>query len=93
MISESGRVKVLDFGLAKVTDSDTPKGNSELATEMHTRDGVVMGTNEAKEIIRQALQVQPALSLGLVRKSFGAIAPDVDRRMGAALLQAGMPEA
>ena len=45
MISESGRVKVLDFGLAKVADpSDAPKGRSNLPTEMHTREGAVMGT-------------------------------------------------
>ncbi|MCI0601459.1 protein kinase [bacterium] len=45
MVSESGRVKVLDFGLAKVADSAqvVPAG-SDLATEMHTREGVVMGT-------------------------------------------------
>ena len=45
MIGESGRVKVLDFGLAKVADSkDAAQGHSNLATEMHTREGVVMGT-------------------------------------------------
>ena len=45
MISESGRVKVLDFGLAKVADpSDAPKESSNLPTEMHTREGAVMGT-------------------------------------------------
>ncbi len=47
---------------------------------------------EAKEIIRQAQQVQPGLSLALLRRSLGAIGADVDRRMADALLQAGIAE-
>jgi TolB-like protein/cytochrome c-type biogenesis protein CcmH/NrfG len=46
---------------------------------------------EAKEMIRRGLQVQPALSLTLIRKGLGAISPDVDRRMADALVQAGIP--
>ena len=45
MVTDDGRVKVLDFGLARVTGS--AKGapaDSEAQTEMRTRDGVVMGT-------------------------------------------------
>jgi TolB-like protein/cytochrome c-type biogenesis protein CcmH/NrfG len=54
---------------------------------------VAMGRiDEAKEIIRQARQVQPALSLAMLRKSLGSIAADVDRRMTDALIQAGIPE-
>jgi tetratricopeptide (TPR) repeat protein len=45
---------------------------------------------EAKDLIRQARQVQPALSLALVRRSLGAMAADVDRRMAAALREAGV---
>jgi len=45
MVGERGRVKVLDFGLAKLAAPDTSKLlGSQLPTEMHTRDGVVMGT-------------------------------------------------
>jgi serine/threonine-protein kinase len=45
MVAADGRVKVLDFGLAKVAaqQADEPL-NSEMATDLHTRDGIVMGT-------------------------------------------------
>ena len=48
--------------------------------------------DEAKEVIRIARQVQPALSLALLRRGLGAMASDVDRRMSVALIQAGIPE-
>ena len=45
MVTQGGRVKVLDFGLAKVRGSaDGVEADSELPTEMKTREGVVMGT-------------------------------------------------
>jgi non-specific serine/threonine protein kinase len=46
MVTTDGRVKVLDFGLAKLTGSgDAAHGvGSELPTEMKTREGVAMGT-------------------------------------------------
>ncbi len=45
MVGSGGRVKVLDFGLAKVESAAAESHNStELPTEMKTQEGVVMGT-------------------------------------------------
>jgi TolB-like protein len=45
MVTTDGRVKVLDFGLAKITAPEAPESSdSQLATDVHTREGVVMGT-------------------------------------------------
>ncbi len=43
VVGGSGSVKVLDFGLAKMS-AGGDSGNSALPTEAQTRDGVVMGT-------------------------------------------------
>ena len=45
MVAGDGRVKVLDFGLAKIAapPADEPL-DSEMETDLHTREGVVMGT-------------------------------------------------
>ncbi len=45
MVTVDGRVKVLDFGLAKIAGTLAGEPlNSEMATDLYTRDGVVMGT-------------------------------------------------
>jgi serine/threonine protein kinase/Flp pilus assembly protein TadD len=45
MLTRDGRVKVLDFGLAKIDGSVArSRPLTELSTEMATREGVVMGT-------------------------------------------------
>ena len=45
MVAENARVKVLDFGLAKLSQTAASAGlDSELTTQARTREGVVMGT-------------------------------------------------
>lgn len=43
MVTRDGRVKVLDFGLAKVSHGEA-SSNSAIATEARTSEGVIMGT-------------------------------------------------
>ena len=45
-ITSRGQVKVLDFGLAKVTATSSEGPASDLSTQIKTRSGVVMGTVE-----------------------------------------------
>jgi len=44
MLTEDGRVKVLDFGLAKLTEKTSPGGQSDVETHGLTREGTVVGT-------------------------------------------------
>jgi serine/threonine protein kinase/tetratricopeptide (TPR) repeat protein len=42
--SEGDRVKVLDFGLAKLAEAEAPDGMTQLPTEALTQEGIVVGT-------------------------------------------------
>ena len=44
MVETNGRVKVLDFGLAKVAAAGDAQRGDAAPTELQTRDGIVMGT-------------------------------------------------
>ena len=44
MVTEDGRLKILDFGLAKLLRDDSDPEASQLETRGHTEEGIVMGT-------------------------------------------------
>ena len=44
MVGGDGRVKVLDFGLARMKASEAEESGSQLPTDLHTSEGAVMGT-------------------------------------------------
>ncbi|HJZ11051.1 MAG TPA: protein kinase, partial [Acidobacteriota bacterium] len=44
MVSQEGRIKVLDFGLAKLMRDDSDPDSSRMETHAQTEDGIVLGT-------------------------------------------------
>jgi serine/threonine-protein kinase len=44
MVSQEGRIKVLDFGLAKLMRDDSDPDSSRMETRAQTQDGIVLGT-------------------------------------------------
>jgi len=44
MVSAEGRVKILDFGLAKLSPSAAPPASDETVTVSHTQPGMILGT-------------------------------------------------
>ena len=44
MVSHEGRIKVLDFGLAKLMRDDSDPDSSRMETYAQTEDGIVLGT-------------------------------------------------
>ncbi|HJZ13037.1 MAG TPA: serine/threonine-protein kinase, partial [Acidobacteriota bacterium] len=44
MVSQEGRIKVLDFGLAKLMRDDSDPNSSRMETHAQTEDGIVLGT-------------------------------------------------
>jgi len=71
MVAADGRVKVLDFGLAKIAvpQLDGPL-DSEMETDLHTRDGVIMGTApymSPEQVSAQAVDLRTDIfSLGVM---------------------------
>ncbi len=71
MVAPDGQVKVLDFGLAKIAvpQPDGPL-DSEMETDLHTREGVVMGTvpyMSPEQVSAQAVDLRTDIfSLGVM---------------------------